>query len=69
MTPETIASRESKFATTLTDSSGKKFTAGNPIDIGDGFSIIPISPGFKTYFYQFPGPRPPRRRTGSRESL
>ena len=52
MTPETIASRESKFATTLTDSSGKKFTAGNPIDIGDGFSIIPISPGFKTYFYQ-----------------
>jgi hypothetical protein len=20
----------------------------------------------KTYFYQFPGPRPPRRRTGSR---
>lgn len=52
MTPETIANRESKFATTLTDSSGKKFTAGNPIDLGDGFSIIPISPGFKTYFYQ-----------------
>ena len=23
----------------------------------------------KTYFYQFPGPRPPRRRTGSRESV
>ena len=23
----------------------------------------------KTYFYQFPGPRPPRRRTGSRGSL
>lgn len=52
MTPETIASRESKFATTLTDSSGKKFTAGNSIDIGDGFSILPINPGFKTYFYQ-----------------
>jgi hypothetical protein len=52
MTPETIHDREKKFAEKLTDSSGKTFTAGNPIDIGDGFTIRPISPGFKTYFYQ-----------------
>ena len=52
MTPATIKVRETKFATSLTDSSGKKFTAGNTIDIGDGFTITPISPGYKTYFYQ-----------------
>lgn len=52
MTPDTINTKETKFASSLTDSSGKKFTAGNDIDIGDGFTIRPISPGFKTYFYQ-----------------
>ena len=52
MTPETIHDREKKFSSKLTDSSGKVFTAGEPIDIGDGFTIRSISPGFKTYFYQ-----------------
>jgi len=52
MSPDTINTREKKFAENLTDSSGKKFTAGTPIDIGDGFSIIPLSAPFKTYYYQ-----------------
>lgn len=52
MSPDTINTREKKFADNLTDSSGKKFTAGTPIDIGDGFSITPLTAPFKTYYYQ-----------------
>lgn len=51
MTPDTINSREIKFEADLTDSTGKKFTAGEPIDIGGNFKIIPISPASKTYYY------------------
>ena len=51
MTPETIDARETKFLANLTDSSGKKFTTKPPIDIGGGFSILPIQPAFKSYYY------------------
>ena len=52
MSPDTINTREKKFTDNLTDSSGKKFTAGTPIDIGDGFYITPLTAPFKTYYYQ-----------------
>lgn len=51
MTPETIDARETKFLANLTDSSGKKFTTKPPIDIGGGFSILPIQPAYKSYYY------------------
>ena len=52
MTPETISERESKFALKLIDSTAKQFTAGNKIDLGNGFFITPLSTVFKSYFYQ-----------------
>ena len=51
MTPEQIADRESKFALKLVDSAAKQFTMGEPVDIGDGFDIKPISTKFDSFYY------------------
>lgn len=46
-----IPDHEKSFETTLTDSSGKKFTLKEIIDLGDGISIHRIAPAVNSGFY------------------